>query len=55
MAACVLHSMCLIHDDFDETYLLPNDDKDDDDEDDNRRGDRATQLKRNQLMNIVCL
>ena len=53
MAACVLHNMCqLIHDDFDETYLLPNDD---DDGDDDRRRDRAAQLKRNQLMNIVCL
>ena len=57
IAACVLHNMCLIHDDFDETYLLPNDDNDDDDDDgdDDRRGDRAAQLKKNQLMNIVCL
>ena len=31
-----------------------NNDDDDDDGDDDRRRDRATQLKRNQLMNIVC-
>jgi len=58
MAACVLHNMCLLHDDFDESYFLPNDDDEDDDDDDgtdDRRGDRAAQLKRNQLMNIVCL
>ena len=53
MAACVLHNMCLLHDDFDESYLLHDDD--DDDGADDRRGDRAAQLKRNQLMNIVCL
>ena len=52
MAAFVLHNMCLLHDDFDESYFLPNDD---DDGTDDRRGDRAAQLKRNQLMNIVCL
>ena len=58
MAACVLHNVCLLHDDFDESYFLHDDDDDDDDDDegsDDRRGDRAVQLKRNQLMNFVCL
>ena len=52
MAACVLHNMCLLHDDFDESYFLHDDD---DGGADDGRGDRAAQLKRNQLMNIVCL
>ena len=47
IAACVLHNMCLLHDDFDESYLLHDDD--DDDGADDRRGDRAAQLKRNQF------
>ena len=56
MAACVLHNLCLLHDDFDEGYFLPNDDDDDNvDSADDRTGDRAAQLKRNQFMNIVCL
>lgn len=29
MAACVLHNFCLIHDDFDDNYFLPDDDIDD--------------------------
>ena len=42
MAACVLHNMRLLHDDFDECYFLHDDDGADD-----RSGDRAAQLKRN--------
>lgn len=58
MAACVLHNICLLHDDFDDSYFLNDDDDDDDDNDegsDDRRGNRAAQLKRNQSMNIFCL
>lgn len=29
MAACVLHNACLLHDDFDEGYMLDADDGDD--------------------------
>ena len=48
MAACVMHNFCLMYDDFDESYFLPNCGEDD------GRGPRIAQLKRNQLMNIVC-
>ena len=58
MAACVLHNVYLLHEVFDESYFLHDDDNgddDDDDDDDNdgdssedRKGDRAAQLKRNQ-------
>ena len=48
MAACVMHNFCLIYDDFDESYFLPNCGEDD------GRGPRIAQLKRNQLMKIVC-
>ncbi|XP_015749673.1 PREDICTED: putative nuclease HARBI1 [Acropora digitifera] len=56
MAACVMHNFCIIHDDFDESYFLPNDDDDDDNDvgTDDGRGPRLAQLKRNRLMNIVC-
>lgn len=36
-AACVLHNMCLLHDDFDERYFLHDDD---DGAADDRSGDR---------------
>ena len=56
MAACVMHNFCIKHDDFDESYFLPNDDDDDDNDvgTDDGRGPRLAQLKRNRLMNIVC-
>ena len=47
IAACVLHNMCFLHDDFDESYFLHGAD--------DRSGDRVAQLKRDQLMNIACL
>ena len=53
MAACVLNNVCVLHDDFCETYFLHNDD--DDNDSGRRRGSRAAQLKRTQLMNIACL
>ena len=56
VGACVLHNKCPLHDDFDESnFLNDNDDDDEHESSDDRRGDRAAQLKRNQLMNIVCL
>jgi len=54
MASCVMHNFCIIHDDFDESYFLPNDNDDNDVGTDDVRGPRFGQLKRNRLMNIVC-
>lgn len=55
MAACLMHNFCLIYDNFDESYLLPNGGEDDyNDGADDGRGPRMRQLKRNRLMNIVC-
>lgn len=55
MAACVMHNFCLIYDDFDESYFLPNCGEDDDNDGaDDGRGPRMAQLKRNRLMNTVC-
>lgn len=49
-----MHNFCLIYDDFDDSYFLPNDGDDDDGGADDGRGPRIAQLKRNRLMNIVC-
>lgn len=55
MAACVMHNSGLMYDDFDESYFLPNCGEDDENDGaDDGRGPRIAQLKRNQLMNIVC-
>ena len=44
-----------MYDDFDESYFLPNCGEDDENDGaDDGRGPRIAQLKRNQLMNIVC-
>ena len=53
MAACVMHNVCIIHDDFDESYFLPNDDDNDVGTGDGR-GPRLAQRKRNCLINIAC-
>jgi len=54
MAACVMHNFCLIYNDFDNSYFLPNDGDDEDEGSDDGRAPRNAQLKRNRLMNIVC-
>ena len=56
MAACVLHNLCLMLDDFDDSYLLPNDGYDGNGDCDDCRlaGNdvrRIVEEKRNHLMN----
>ena len=56
IAACDLHNVCLLHDDFDEGYMLDNEDETDDSGNDNgaaRQNDRLAQQKRNHLKAIV--
>ena len=57
IGACVLHNVCLLHDDFDEGYMLDNEDDDEnDDGNDNGvagRNDRLAQQKRNDLKAVI--
>lgn len=56
IAACVLHNVCLVHDDFDEGYMLDNENEIDDSSNDNgaaKQNDRLAQQKRNRLKAIV--
>ena len=64
MGAYVLHNFTLIHDDFDESFILVDDDDDDDDDDgddgdndddvhDSNCRDRTAELKRQHLSNII--
>lgn len=57
IGACVLHNVCLIHHDFDEGYMLDNeDDGDNDGGNDNGiagRNDRLAQQKRNNLKAVT--
>ena len=60
IAGCVLHIVCLLHDDFQDGYFLPGGDDDDDDyrgNDGNGQGpappDNDAKQKRVQLMNTV--
>ena len=50
MAACVLHNACLLHDDFDEGYMLDAEDEDNggDDGDD---GNNRDSIQRNAAQN----
>ena len=59
MSACVLHNFCLLHDDFDDSYVLDNHDGDaGDDDGHNGNGNQddglGAKAKRIQLMNIIC-
>ena len=56
IGACVLHNICLLHDDFDEGYMLDNENDDNDGGDDNGvagRNDRLAQQKRNNLKAVI--
>ena len=56
-AACVLHNFCLLHDDFDDGYFLPNGDDGcdggDDRDEQQEPPDHGAAQKRLHLMNIV--
>ncbi len=57
IAACILHNVCLLHDDFDEGYMLDNEEDDDNDNDNDNsaagHSDRLAQQKRNNLKAVV--
>lgn len=55
IGACVLHNVCLLHDDFDEGYMLDNeeDNDNDNDNDNGAAGHRLAQQKRNHLKAVV--
>lgn len=57
ISGCVLHNVCLLHDDFEEGYMLDNEDDDDDSSSNNHdgagRNDRLAQQKRNRMKAIV--
>lgn len=54
-AACVVHNFCLVHDDFNKGYFLPNDGVNDDEDrdDDVDPPDGIASQKRQQLMNNI--
>lgn len=55
-AACVLHNYCLLHDDFDDGYFLPDDNgggDGDDGEEHQAPPDHGAAQKRLHLVNIV--
>lgn len=54
IAACVLHNFCLLHDDFEEGYILEEDPSDDHDAEEPLCPDGSADQKRTHLMNIVC-
>lgn len=57
IGACVLHNSCLLWDDFDEGYMLDNDDDDHNFRNNHNAGsqnDRLVQQKRTLLKAIVC-
>ena len=55
VSACVLHNYCLVHDDFDARYFLPDVEDDGADDSDGEDGvpDVRARQKRINLMNIV--
>lgn len=62
ISACVLHNICLLHDDFDPGYMLDDDGDDDDNDGDSLSShdggsasgrDRQADLKRDNLKNII--
>lgn len=62
ISACVLHNICLLHDDFDSGYMLDDDGDDDDNDGDSSNShdggsasgrDRQADLKRDNLKNII--
>ena len=56
MGASVLHNFTPVHDDFDESYFLDDDDNDgdnDDDVHDRNCRDRTAELKSQHLTNII--
>ena len=53
IGACVLHNVCLLHDDFDDGYMLDNDDDIGNDIGAGGRNDRLAHQKRNRLKAIV--
>ena len=62
ISACVLHNICLLHDDFDPGYMLDDDGDDDDNDGDSSNShdggsasgrDRQADLKRDNLKNII--
>lgn len=59
ITACVLHNVCLLDDDFDEGYMLDNEEDDDNDNDNDNdnsaagHSDRLAQQKRNNLKAVV--
>ena len=55
MGACVLHNFALVHDDFDESYFLEDDDGYDDDFSgcDSLPRDRPAEQKRQHLVNLI--
>lgn len=59
ISACVLHNICLFHDDFDPGYMLDDGGDDDEDEDNDdgsghhRDGNGHAALKRDNLKNVI--
>ena len=62
ISACVLHNICLLHDDFDPGYMLDDDGDDEDNDGDSSNShdggsasgrDRQADLKRDSLKNII--
>lgn len=62
ISACVLHNICLLHDDFDPGYMLDDDGDDEDNDGDSSNShdgcsasgrDRQADLKRDNLKNII--
>ena len=53
ITACVLHNFCLVHDDFDEDYFLPNEGNEGNQPQDDAINDGLAIQKRQHLMNIV--
>ena len=62
ISACVLHNICLLHDDFDPGYMLDDDGDDDDNDGDSSNShdggsasgrDRQADLKGDNLKNII--
>jgi hypothetical protein len=49
----VLHNFCLVHDDFDNDYFLPDDENDGNQQQDDGIDDSLAVQKRQHLMNIV--
>ena len=54
IAACVLHNFCLLHDDFEEGYILEGEHNDDHDAEEPPFPDGRANQKRTHLVNVVC-